>query len=190
MSLKPLTNRGSPQNVKLLAGLTGQPVKSGASRSVPVSCCTLRAPAARQPPSRTGGSPDRQFCQQILDRDQPCHVRPHRLAQVSDSAEYALVAFGTSRGQHGGEVVVERSVFQGDLDHAPDPRRVQGYLLLPGVVAARWGWSVDVLIPEAPQPEDLLGGSPQAPALSCAITASATWLVPTAVGSSRFSFRS
>ena len=32
--------------------------------------------------------------------------------------------------------------------------------------------------------------SSQAPALSCAITASATWLVPTAVGSSRFSFRS
>src|SRR5258707_10540009 len=49
---------------------------------------------------------------------------------------------------------------------------------------------VHMLIPRPPQPRDLGSECPHAPALSCATTASATWLVPTEVGSSRRSLRS
>src|SRR5207248_7009695 len=79
---------------------------------------------------------------------------------------------------------------QADLNHASDPRCIQRHLLLAWVGAGRRRRRVDVLVPEPAESKELLCGCCQTAALSCAITASATWLVPTAVGSSRFSFRS
>src|SRR5438067_7653012 len=153
----------------------------------PRDCC-------RQP-GRTGQprpqvSPDGQLCQPILDGDQPRDIRPDRFAQLAGGSKDALVALHAPGLEHRGQVAVERPLAEGKLDHAADPGRVQRHLLLPRVRAFQGCRRVNVLVPEPAQAKELLGGSCHTAAFSWAITASATWIVPTAVGSSRFSLRS
>src|SRR2546422_7704885 len=151
------------------------------------SCC--RQPGRPgQPPRRV--SLDGQLWQQILDRDQPGDVGAYRLAELARGSKDALVALRAPRLEHRGQVAVERTAAQGDLDHAADPGRVKRHLLVSWIASSDGRWRMDVSIPEPAEPEDLFGRRFQTAAFSCAMTASATWLVPTAVGSSRFSFRS
>src|SRR5579872_662129 len=136
-------------------------------------------------------SPDRQLCQQILDRDQPGHMRADGLAELAARSKEPRVALRPPGFEHLGEVRIERTPGQCHLDDAADPGRVQGDLLVAGIAVGRLGEGpVHVIVPERAEPAELFGLRVQAPALSCATTASATWLVPTEVGSSRFSLRS
>src|SRR4030081_2323591 len=79
---------------------------------------------------------------------------------------------------------------EGNLDHAAEPRGVQRNLMQAGVIGTGGERKVDVLVPQTAQTHHVLAERSQAPALSWAMTASATWLVPTAEASSRLSLRS
>src|SRR5258706_8579208 len=137
------------------------------------------------------GSLDRQLCQQALDCDQPRDIRSHRLAELPARLEQDLVALGAADLEHLRVLGLERALGQRHLDDAAQPGGVQGDLLQPGVAVSVREGLVNVLIPQPAERNEVLRSLLfQAPAFSCAMTASATWLVPTAVGSPRFSFKS
>src|SRR5690242_13909461 len=115
-----------------------------------------------QPPGRERQpagmvSPDRQFCQQILDRDQPGDVRPDRLTQLAGGPEHELVTFGATRLEHGREVAVQGAVRERDLDHAPDPGGVESHLLAPRISSGRGSRRMDVLIPKTAKTPQVVG---------------------------------
>ena len=85
---------------------------------------------------------------------------------------------------------IQGALEQSHLDDAAQSGGVQRDLLESRVAAGARERPVNVLLPQPAKPQDALRRLCQAPALICAMTASATWLVPTAVGSPRFSFRS
>lgn len=82
------------------------------------------------------------------------------------------------------------AAFQGCFHDASQPGLVQGHLLEARAFTRKGVCSV--LFPEAAEADVALRGDPdvQAPARSFSTTASATWLVPTEVGSLRLSFMS
>src|SRR5207245_9152683 len=102
-------------------------------------------------------SRDGQLCQQIFDRDQPGDVGAYRLAELARGPKDALVALRAPSLEHRGQVAVERTAAQGDLDHAADPGRVKRDLLPSWVASSDGRWRMDVSIPEPAEPEDLFG---------------------------------
>src|SRR5215475_4656167 len=132
-----------------------------------------------------------QRAEHVLDRHQPGDIGADRLAKLRGQAPERLIALGLAGRQHG---TVPRddatAARQTRLDDTSKPGLVQCHFL------KAWTFAREgvrpVLFPEATQADVALGrdADVQAPACSFSTTASATWLVPTEVGSLRLSFMS
>lgn len=133
----------------------------------------------------------RQRGQQVLDCHQTGNIGPDRLTQFRGQTPQRLIALSLSRLQHRavgrGQAATSR---ERRLDDAPQPGLVQSHLLEVRAFARKGVRAV--LVPEAPQPDVALRGlrNVQPPARSFPTSASATWLVPTELGSLRLSFMS